>query len=166
MAPKSPAWCHFISRECPILAPWLAYYPIMAPNWILTWHSLIFNFPAILGSKLDKILIWGLNRQNWTVDKLRVQKTLTLQVTQKNCLILAAAHMIILYGVDLTRLTSPLSTLRNASIRENPSSCRVLAMSSMCFLHFSRAALLFLWKIMPTGETEKKEKEYKLRLVM
>lgn len=41
-----------------------------------------------------------------------------------------------------TQLTSPLSTSTNASIRENPSNCRVFAMSSICFLHFSRASLL------------------------
>jgi len=35
--------------------------------------------------------------------------------------------------------TSPLSTLTNASIRENPSNCRVFAISSICFLHLCKA---------------------------
>lgn len=38
--------------------------------------------------------------------------------------------------------TSPLSTFTNASIRENPSSCRVFAISSIWRLHLSRASLL------------------------
>lgn len=35
--------------------------------------------------------------------------------------------------------TSPLSTLTNASIRENPSNCRVFAISSICCLHICKA---------------------------
>lgn len=38
--------------------------------------------------------------------------------------------------------TSPLSTFTNASIRENPSNCKVFAISSIFFLHLSKASLL------------------------
>lgn len=42
--------------------------------------------------------------------------------------------------------TSPLSTLTNASIRENPSSCSVFAISSMRSLHLANASLLIQGK--------------------
>lgn len=42
--------------------------------------------------------------------------------------------------------TSPLSTLTNASILENPSSCRVFAISSIHSLHLSNASLLIEWE--------------------
>lgn len=57
--------------------------------------------------------------------------------------------------------TSPLSTLTNASILENPSSCKVLAISSIRCLHLPNTSLLIQeGKLIQWNDLQEKYKQF------